>query len=349
MSVNLDKGDEQQNLIKELGCKNILIRVPLHDIENLDKYVLFAKSFNSCNIIINILQNREHIENKTLLKKSLTLIFLAFKGISNEFQIANAINRSKWGFFSVKEYLEFYLSAYNIKKVSFPSYVLIGPSVIDFEYHYIIRALFNNMGVHFDKISSLLYVDRRGAPENTQMFIFDTSKKIDLLYSLCSLAKKSTNDIIITEVNWPISNTKPYAPTSEHECVSEEDYSRYMLRYYLLAYGSGKIQSVYWHQLIAAGYGLIDNREGLRKRSAFEVYKTMLSFLQDSKVLKYVKSNDLHTLSCLLKNNQKIDIIWLSSKKEVLLSGFDLVYDMFGKEIKKDIKISENPIYAYHK
>lgn len=348
MSVNLDKGKEQQELIKELACKNILIRVPLEDISNLDKYVAFAKSFKGCTVLINILQNREHIENKVLLRESLTLIFSSFKGISSEFQIANAINRSKWGFFSIKEYLDFYFIAYNIRNESFKNYTLIGPSVIDFEYHYTIRAIFNKLGIYFDKVSALLYVDRRGAPENTQMFIFDTSKKIDLLYTLCSLAKQSSNEIIVTEVNWPISNTKPYAPTSEHECVSEEDYARYMLRYYLLSYGSGKIQSVYWHQLIAAGYGLIDNREVLRKRSAFEVYKVMLSFLSDSKVIKYSQSKDLHVLTCLIKGKRKMDIIWLSSKREIPLSEFDEVYDMFGKQLKTDVKISENPIYAYH-
>ena len=351
MGVNLDKGEEQVKLIQELNCKNLLIRVPLEDIENLNKYVSFAKSFSKCTIVINILQNREHIENKELLRKNLTLIFSSFKGISNEFQIANAINRSKWGFFSIKEYLAFYLVAFNIRNESFQNYVLIGPSVIDFEYHFTIRALFNKLGMYFDKVSALLYVDRKGAPENKQFFTFDTNKKIDLLYTLASLAKQSSNKIIISEVNWPISNTKPYAPTSEEECVSEEEYARFMLRYYLLAYGSSKIQSVYWHQLIASGYGLVDNRKDLRKRTAFEVYKVMLNFLQDSELIKYSQSKDLHVLTCKIndKKNKKLDIIWLSSKREIPLNEFSEVYDMFGKQLKNDIKISDHPIYAYHK
>ena len=351
MGVNLDKGEAQIELIKELNCKNLLIRVPLEDIANINKYVSFVKSFPQCKIVINILQNREHIENKVLLRKNLTLIFSSFKGIVNEFQIANAINRTKWGFFSVKEYLAFYLIAFNIRNESFQNYVLIGPSVIDFEYHYTIRALFNKLGIYFDKVSALLYVDRKGAPENKQLFTFDTSKKIDLLYTLASLAKQSSNKIIISEVNWPLSNTKPYAPTSEKECVSEDEYARFMLRYYLLAYGSSKIQSVFWHQLIAAGYGLVDNRKDLRKRTAFVVYKVMLSFLQDSKLVKYSQSKDLHVLTCTLNNkkNKKVDIIWLSSKREIPLSEFGDVYDMFGKQLTKNINISQSPIYAYHK
>ena len=44
--------------------------------------------------------------------------------------------------------------------------------------------------------------------------------------------------------NWPLSNTAPYAPTSERECVSEEKYSQYMEEYYAIARKSKKIQRV---------------------------------------------------------------------------------------------------------
>ena len=348
MSVNLDKGEEQQALINELGCKNILIRLPLSDIANIDKYVEFAKSFKDCKVLINILQNRENIDDKELLNKNIKIIFTSFKGISNEFQVANAINRTKWGFFSVKEYLEFYKVVYDIKKEFFNEYILLGPSVIDFEYHYTIRALFNKFDIYFDKVSALLYVDRRGAPENTQMISFDTIKKIDFLYTLVSLSKLSSNKVVITEVNWPLSNTKPYAPTSEHECISEEEYAQFMLRYYLLALGTKKIETVYWHQLIAPGYGLIDSRKGNRKRDAFKVYKVMMKFLQESEVLSYKNVNGLHVLTCK-NNNKKLEVIWLSSPNEIPLTDFDEVYDMFGNKLEKNINISEKPIYAYCK
>jgi hypothetical protein len=348
MGVNLDKGLEQAELIQELGCKNILIRVPLSDIANLKAYVEFAKYFHGCEITINILQNREHIEHKMMLQESLTNIFIAFNGIASSFQIGNAINRAKWGFFSVKEYLEFYQIAYNIKKNGFSHYKLIGPSMIDFEYHYTVRALFNHFKIYFDKVSALLYVDRRGAPENTQLISYDTRKKIDLLYALASLSKRSSNELIITEVNWPISNTAPYAPTSEHECVSEEVYACYMLRYYLLALATKKVQTVFWHQLIAAGYGLVDNRDKLRKRGAFEVYKTMVFFLQGCEVVRFSKAKDLYVLTCK-KEGRKFDVIWVNNEKSVELTNFHEVYDMYGTQLTKEIQISEQPIYAYHK
>lgn len=348
MSVNLDKGLEQVELIEELGCKNILIRVPLHDIANLKSYVEFAKYFHGCEITVNILQDRPHIEHKMMLQESLTNIFIAFKGIAKNFQIGNAINRLKWGFASVQEYLDFYEVAYNIKRNSFKEYNLIGPSVIDFEYHYTIRALFSKYTIYFDKVSALLYVDRRGAPENTQLISYDTSKKIDLLYAIASLSKRSSNKLIISEVNWPISNTKPYAPTSEQECVSLETYACYMLRYYLLALGTKKVETIFWHQLIAPGYGLIDNRDGIKKREAFNVYKTMIAFLQGCEVLRFSHSKELYVLTCK-KENRKFDVIWVNGEHRVELTNFHEVYDMYGVQLLKEIQISKKPIYAYHK
>jgi len=98
-----------------------------------------------------------------------------------------------------------------------------------------------------------------------------------MLYALVRLSPKSSNDIYITEVNWPLSGTAPYAPTSEKECVSEEDYSQFMLRYLEIAKSSGKIKRIYWHQLIATGYGLVEEREvKIRKREAFYAYQKLI-------------------------------------------------------------------------
>lgn len=280
IGVNLDKGNMQQELIEELGVKNLIIRVPLWDIENIDSHVAFSNSFNKTSkkdILINIMQDRENIEDHKLLKQNLKTIFEKFKDISNEYQIATTINRAKWGFFSVQEYLNFYKVAQDLKDKEFPGIKLLGPSVIDFEYYYNVRAMFNFTKIKYDKVSSLLYVDRRGKPSNTQYGIFDTKNKIDLLYSLVKLSFKCKNEIYITETNWPISNTAPYAPTSEKECVSNEEYTKCMLEYYKIAKNSKKIKRVYWHQLIAPGYGLVDNRDGkIVKYPQFYAYKEMI-------------------------------------------------------------------------
>jgi hypothetical protein len=224
------------------------------------------------------MQDRIHVENSSLLKKDLEIIFFKFNNIVAEYQIGTTINRAKWGFFSVKEYLNFFLIAQNLKKECFSSIKLIGPSVIDFEYYYTVRAFFNAFNVQFDKVSTLLYVDRRGAPSNTQYNFFDTDNKIDLLYSSVKLSPKCKNDeIYITEVNWPLYNTAPYAPTSEKECVSCDTYTKYMKEYHDIAIKSGKIRRVYWHQLIAPGYGLVDNRDDkIVKLPQFYAYKEMV-------------------------------------------------------------------------
>ncbi|AXH11866.1 hypothetical protein [Halarcobacter bivalviorum] len=284
LGVNLDKDDKnntQQELIEELGVKNLIIRVPLWDIQNLDSYVEFAKSFNrlsSKNIVLNLMQDRAHIENKELLKKDLELIFSKFSSFVSEYQIGTTINRAKWGFFAVKEYLKFYKVAQDLRDEKFKNLTLIGPSTIDFEYYYNVRAMFNFYNIKYDKLSSLLYVDRRGAPSNTQYGFFDTKNKIDLLYCLCKLSSKTSDKIYITEVNWPLSNTAPYAPTSEKECVSNEEYSKYMIEYIEIAKKSKKIEKVFWHQLIAPGYGLVDNRDGkIVKLPQFYVLKELLN------------------------------------------------------------------------
>lgn len=282
LGVNLDKGDEQFALVEELGVKNLLIRVFLNDIKNLDKYVEFAKRFNKTskkNIVINIIQDREHIENGELLRENIAKIFREFDGISSKFQVGNAINRLKWGFFSIKrEYIPFFQNIAYVRDEQFKHIKLLGPSVIDFEYYYNARVMFNMQKLEFDATSALLYVDRRGSPKNKQYGFFDLKNKIDLLFSLVKLSPKTkSDDIYITEVNWPISGTAPYAPTSEKECVSNEDYTKYMLEYFKIAKESRKIKKVFWHQLIATGYGLVDNRDGkIVKYPQFYEFKKLL-------------------------------------------------------------------------
>lgn len=274
IGVNLDKGSIQHELVEELGVKHLLIRAPLWDVDKIDDYVSFAKGFGSDkNIMINILQDRKHIENLDLLRVNLKIIFQNFQSISSEFQIGNATNRTKWGFFAVSEYLNFYEVAESVRGEFFPDIKLIGPSVIDFEYYYTSFNLFNFRNIRFDSLSSLLYVDRRGSP-NKKQYGFNLRNKINLLASLVSLSSKTDNKIYITETNWPLKGTSPYAPTSDKECVNEEKYMEFMVDYLNIAKKTKKIDRVYWHQLIAPGYGLVDNRNNrIRKTPAFYKFK----------------------------------------------------------------------------
>ncbi|MDX9744074.1 MAG: hypothetical protein RBT59_09675, partial [Arcobacteraceae bacterium] len=143
LCVNLDKGDEQVALVEELGVKSLQIRFFLSDMENIERYVKFAKSFgNDKEILICVIQSREHIENKELLVNDIKIVFEKFSEVTNEFMIGNAINRIKWGFVTIEEYLSFFETIQKVRDEHFPTLKLIGSSVIDFEYHFTIRTLF---------------------------------------------------------------------------------------------------------------------------------------------------------------------------------------------------------------
>ena len=346
MNVNLDKGLEQIELIKELNCDDLLIRLPLNDMKNIEQYKKFIESFEDKNIIINILQDREHIEDTSLLKKNIRIIFSTFKGICDSYQIGNAVNQSKWGFFSMKEYLAFYTTVQSVRNEKFPNYTLIGPGVKGVEMKYNVRALFNSVKIKFDKVSSLMYVDSQGIPEQSKFLSFDLSKQIHTLYGLSSLAIKSKNDIILSETSWHIKGEKE----ANEYAVSEDEQAMYMLRYYLLALGTKRVQGVYWFQLISSTFGLTYLKKGkIEKRKSFYVYKTMLEFLKLCKVEKYSEANGLHVLTCKNVKGKKLDIVWVKdSNITVELTEFNEVFDMYGNQMKKNIKITNSPIYAYH-
>ncbi|MDD5159217.1 MAG: glycosyl hydrolase [Sulfuricurvum sp.] len=309
MGVNLDKEpNTTPYLLDELGVKKVLIRIPLWEMDRLHEYVAFIRSFSGKHITVALLQDREHITSPDMCRDHFIQIFKALDGVCDTYVIGSTINRAKWGFFSVNEYLSFYSVAYDLKLQRFPHLKLIGSNVIDFEHHFSAHTLCNLAKIKFDAVGSLLYVDRRGAPENTQMG-FDLIGKIKFLAALLRLSPKTSNELIITETNWPIKNTAPYAPTSETECVNEEDYSDFMVRYHLLAFASQQVSCVFWHQLIAPGYGLIDNRKGIRKRPSFDAYKTMLSHLNDAEFIRYRHNKETHSLVCSTPRGE-LNITW---------------------------------------
>jgi hypothetical protein len=356
LCVNLDKGEEQYKLVEELGCESLQVRFFLSDMDRIDEYCRFIEGFNGKDVLLLVVQSREHINDPKLLAEDINTVFAKFSPLVQQYQIGTTINRSKWGFFSVAEYLRFYQVVQTVRDENFSQLRLLGPSVIDFEYPYLIRALFNGFNVRFDKIAALLYVDRRGAPENTQMGVFDTLNKIGLLHSIARLSRKTSSRLLLTEANWPLEKTAPWAPTSETECVSESDYANFMLRYYLQALASKRVESVYWHQLIAPGYGLVDSREGLRKRDAFQVFKTMIALLENVEVRRYLKQGNVHELSCFDRVLAKdVLVLWcneteLSLPEYLCRSGIDIaerqVVDKLGVILEApQVNISDSPIY----
>ncbi len=333
-------------LLNELDVKRILVRLKLWEMNSLNELKSFVSRNKNRKITLKILQDREHIEDLELLKKDLTTIFNILKDDIDIFEIGSTINRAKWGFFSVDEYNKFYKVAYDLREEKFQNIKLIGSGVIDFEYHFTAHTLFNFVQYHYDGISSLLYVDRRGAPENTQLG-FALSDKIALLSTMVWMSPKTKHSLHITETNWPITGTAPYAPTSEYECVDEESYANFMLRYYLLAFASKQVDSVSWHQLIAPGYGLVANRDGIKKRSAFYTFKFMLQTLKNAQFLRLDIKRGYYILQFLI-DNQLLQIHWALKPTSIdNEDGFE-VYSKNGKNIKDEkIEISQSPVYLY--
>lgn len=280
MGVSLERGDAQYDLVAELGVTEVLVRLPLWKLEDLSYYLRFIEGWHrrGCNVMVNLLQDPQTIGDKTNLERQAREALSALQGLVGKAQVGNAINRAKWGFYSVSEYLNFFEVFQAARYTHAPNIKLCGPAVIDFEYHHTARALFNTRIIQFDQVSALLYVDRCGHPMNPQLGVFNTTRKIQLLYALAFMSSKVENpQLLITEVNWPLKGTAPYAPTSETECVSEEEYGNYMGAYYQSALATRMVETVYWHQLIAPGYGLVDNRDGrLRRRDAFGQYQRMV-------------------------------------------------------------------------
>lgn len=349
MGVDFEREPEATlALLDELKVEAILVRLKLWEMDKLEELKTFLQANKKRKVILKIMQDREHVEDLELTKKDLQTVFASLNGLVAIYEIGTTINRAKWGFFSVNEYLSFYQVAYDLQLQEFPQIQLIGSGVIDFEFHFTAHTLFHTLKQRFNGVSSLLYVDRRGAPENLQMG-FDLADKIALLSTMVWLSPKSGHSLHITETNWPISSTAPYAPTSEHECVSEEIYADYMLRYHLLTFASQQVESISWHQLIAPGYGLIDNREGIIKRSAFEVYKYMVQNLRNAQFLRLDIERGYYIFQCLI-DEKLLQIHWSLKPTTLQNQEHFEVYSSSGVLIEnKTLSIGSSPLYIHIK
>jgi hypothetical protein len=345
IGINLDKSEKQVELLKELNLKNITIRFPLWEMERIDEYLQFVKQFPDHKTLLTVVQDRVNIENRELFKKNIETVFKKFSPVVKEFQIGNAINRKKWAFFSVDEYLQFYKTAFDVRNREFPDIKLVGSSVIDFEFYFTIHTLFNFRKIFFNRVSALLYVDRRGAPENRQALFFNLEKKIAMLWAIVLNSRKSENKIYITETNYPIEHTEPYTPTSQYEAISLKEYKIYMVRYLLIAISTGRVERVYWHQLISAGYGLVDNRlKNPQKYPSFHVLKTLLEILEGEKYISHKFSGGVYKIEFTT-----VEVYWSLSKKEREIDfkeEREIISIDGWKSRDTLIKLSKTPIYV---
>jgi hypothetical protein len=189
--------------------------------------------------------------------------------IADWVEVGHAINRVKWGLRTFAEYARLMAPVAEAAR-RYPELKLMGPAAIDFEYYGLLAALRQlPAGIRFQALSHLLYVDRRGAPENRQG-PFSTLEKILLARAIAGVAPASADRLIISEVNWPLIDGgihspigSPYLypgqPLAAPPSVTEDEYADYMIRYLLIAICSGLVERVYWWRLVSRGFGLVDD------------------------------------------------------------------------------------------
>ncbi len=256
--------------LNALGVRDVLLRLHPWQQEHSEELELARELWGrEYALAYSLPQNRELVKDPRRWRRSIEEIAEAFLPYGKHFQVGQAINRSKWGVWNYDEYTRLFQEAAQVLRQD-PEARLLGPSVIDFEYH-ATAALLNRKApdLAFDAVAALLYVDRRGAPENQQSG-FDAVDKVVLLRAIAETSKNSSETCWITEFNWPLWEG-PHSPAGKDVSVDEESQANYLVRYVLLAAATGFVERMYWWQAVARGYGLMAPQEGvgLRRRPAF--------------------------------------------------------------------------------
>ncbi len=280
--------------VDELGIGKILLRLhPWDDDHDAEEDLARELRRRGCEIAFSLPQNRDLVRDPERWRHQIEELAERFTPYGRHFQVGQAINRSKWGVWRVDEYLALAATAAEILG-RYPEVEILGPAVIDFEPHFT-AAVVNlpALDFRFAALASLLYVDRRGAPESTQLG-FDAADKAVLLRAIAETARHCGPRSWITEVNWPLWEG-PHSPAGRGVAVDVETQADYLARFFLLTLATGAVERVYWWQLVARGYGLIEPREvgggvELRRRPAFHALRTLARELAGSRFLHPLES-----------------------------------------------------------
>ncbi len=271
------------DLFSETGACRALVRIGSWERASggLAAREAFVRALRArgVDVILALLQRRADVLDPGSWRAFLEDVFARFAPLASAFEIGHAWNRTKWGVWDHREYLRLAEPAFELA----PRFgvKLVGPAVIDFEFHLYPVTL---PRLPFDAVTSLLYVDRKGAPENGQ-FGWNAAMKLALLKAAIETTARpgAGQGLWITEVNWPLAGTGAFSPASGKPNVSEDEQADFLVRYYILCLASGLAERVYWWQLVAPGYGLVDNRESpWRRRPAFRAFAALRARLGGS-------------------------------------------------------------------
>jgi len=190
------------------------------------------------------------------------------------------------------------------------------------EFYEQIKLFFDKKSPLYDKADISFELDLSKAPEEKKYFAFDFARVVNIFYTMSMLSSRIPNNNI--DVSFDINKQK----------LSEEQIN-HLLRYTLFVFGSKKVDTL-----------CFDTKKLLDDKSTL-AYETLVSYLNDTTIINFTNAKNLYVLTCK-QNKKTFDIVW-SSTEDIKLTEFHKVYDKYGKSLTKDIKVTNSPIYAFHK
>ncbi len=297
-----DTWEREQGLLDGLGTGPVLVRFYHHQDEGAWNFTADCVD-QLCRagrpVAVAVVQDRHAVTDPSRWHQFVHGVLDRVGAQAEWIEAGHAINRVKWGIWDLDEYVRL-LQPFRERKHTLKAR-LMGPAVIDFEYHYLLAALrrCDASPDLFDALSHHLYVDRRGAPENRQSG-FSTLEKCRLAKAIADTSPVCASRLILSEVNWPLAGTGEYSPVGSPYVtpglrlndpgVDEATYAAYMLRYLVITLASGLVEQVYWWRLAAHGYGLVDDRpaDDWRPRPAYRQLQFFLHVLGQARFIHYL-------------------------------------------------------------
>lgn len=357
--------DQQFEILSRLGTIPVLIRFYHHEEKSQWKKgieqvrALIAAGHE---VMIAMVQDRRAITESESWKGFLEFVLEEIGSQVLHVEICHAVNRIKWGIHGPQEQRALLEPLVALQK-RFPNISFTGPACIDFEYHYVLSSLDETPdGLHYQALSHHLYVDRRGAPENKQGR-YSTVEKCALLMAIARNTPQCDDQVIISEVNWPLADTGIWSPVSATYLdpnqdgspleVSEKEYGIYMIRYFLLAICSGFVEQVYWWRLVSHGFGLVDERDegGWRERPAFQMLQFFLKTLGEATFVEKLGSEDEVYFFRFTKDEEEWVVAWTNGVKRTGSLPFVCVemLDAEGKPLELgagEFVLGDSPVYC---
>jgi len=294
--------EQERALLDELGCRQVLLRFYHHTPEadwSFRVGVVEELVAAGYGVAVVLVQDRNAVMNPDRWHEFARFVVSRVGEKVRWVQIGVAINRVKWGCWSMDDYAALAAEATRLSD-EFPDVAWVGPAVIDFEYHYLLGVLKRlPEGIRLGALAHLLYVDRRGAPENKQD-AFSTLEKAALARAIAAYSPRCDDRLIVSETNWPLRGTGVYSPICSPYLytgqdvrggVDEETYGHYMIRYLLITLCSGLVDQVYWWRLVARGFGLIDDTDAdaWRTRPSCRMLKVFLSCVAEATFVRLLQ------------------------------------------------------------